>query len=66
MRICFRSYTDINASVDMSGVNASILPEQFMTLISNEEINEMFYSSDGVKQLQAAFLMSVKHNKVCL
>ena len=50
----------------MSGVNASILPEQFMTLISNEEINEMFYSSDGVKQLQAAFLMSVKHNKVCL
>lgn len=46
------------------GGNASMLPEQFATLISNEEINEMFYSSNGVKQLQAAFLLSVRNNKV--
>ena len=40
-----------------------MVPEQFTTLIGNDEINEMFYSSDGIKQLQAAFIMSIRHNK---
>ncbi|OXU23558.1 hypothetical protein TSAR_013208 [Trichomalopsis sarcophagae] len=57
-----QSYSDVNASMDYGG-NISMMPEQFVTLISNEEINEMFYSSDGVKQLQAAFLLSVRQNK---
>ena len=63
MNIFCRSYSEVNASVDY-GANLSLMPENFMTLISNEEINEMFYSSDGVKQLQAAFLLSVRQNKV--
>ncbi|KAL7299771.1 hypothetical protein TKK_0007518 [Trichogramma kaykai] len=59
-----QSYADVNASVDLNGTsNMSILPEQFVTLISNEEINEMLYCTDGGKQLQAAFLLSVRNNK---
>lgn len=52
-------------SMDYQG-NSSMMQENFITLISNEEINEMFYSSDNVKQLQAAFLLSVRQNKVDL
>lgn len=52
--------------MDYGQNNGSMMPEHFMTLITNEEINEMFYSSDAVKQLQAAFLMSVRQNKVYL
>ncbi|KAJ8683493.1 hypothetical protein QAD02_019285 [Eretmocerus hayati] len=57
-----QSYSDVNASVDQGG-NISMTPDQFTALISNEEINEMFYNSDSVKQIQAAFLLNVRGNK---
>ncbi|XP_014219795.1 nuclear pore complex protein Nup133 [Copidosoma floridanum] len=58
-----QSYSDANLSVDAHASNLSLMPEQFMSLLNNEEIREMFYSSDNVKQLQAAFLLSVRQNK---
>ena len=60
-----RSSSDINLSMDYGG-NTNMMPEHFVTLISNEEINEMFRTADGVKQLQAAFLLSVRGNKVSM
>ncbi|XP_053999157.1 nuclear pore complex protein Nup133 [Hylaeus anthracinus] len=35
----------------------------FTSLISNEEVQNMFYSSDGATQLRAAFLLSLRQNK---
>jgi hypothetical protein len=61
----FRSYSDMNLSTDYTE-SINQIPDHFITLISNDEIKEMFHSSDGVRQLQAAFLLSVRQNKVYL
>ncbi|XP_058801780.1 nuclear pore complex protein Nup133 isoform X2 [Phymastichus coffea] len=58
-----QSYSDVNLSMDYGQSNGSMMQEHFTTLITNEEINNMFYSSDAVKQLQAAFLLSIRQNK---
>lgn len=46
-----------------SGSMSMLMPDHFTSLLNNDEIRDMFYSSDKVKQLQAAFLLSVKQNK---
>lgn len=38
--------------------------QNFSTLISNEELQDMYYSSDGATQLRTAFLLSLRQNKV--
>lgn len=54
------SYTELNNSMDYQ--NGSFA-DNFTATISNEKIREMYYSSDGVEQLKAAFLFSLKQNK---
>lgn len=38
--------------------------QNFSTLISNEELQDMYYSHDGATQLRTAFLLSLRQNKV--
>lgn len=38
--------------------------QNFSALISNDELQDMYYSSDGTTQLRAAFLLSLRQNKV--
>ncbi|XP_043261312.1 nuclear pore complex protein Nup133 isoform X2 [Colletes gigas] len=53
------TFPDTNASTDYTYQNA----QNFTSLISNEEVQDMFYSSDGATQLRAAFLLSLRQNK---
>lgn len=41
----------------------SLTAQNFTSLISNEEVQDMFYSSDNAMQLRAAFLLSLRQNK---
>ncbi|KAH0548930.1 nuclear pore complex protein Nup133 [Cotesia glomerata] len=51
------SYADLsNTSVDSPGENLE-------TMYSNDKIREMYYTSDGVEQLKAAFLFHLRQNK---
>nr|XP_033334871.1 nuclear pore complex protein Nup133 [Megalopta genalis]XP_033334872.1 nuclear pore complex protein Nup133 [Megalopta genalis]XP_033334873.1 nuclear pore complex protein Nup133 [Megalopta genalis] len=57
------SYVDTNASTDYSH-RFTVAAQNFSSLISNEEVQDMFYSSDSATQLRAAFLLSLRQNKV--
>ncbi|XP_078046274.1 nuclear pore complex protein Nup133 [Augochlora pura] len=57
------SYADTNASTDYSH-RLTVAAQNFSSLISNEEVQDMFYSSDSATQLRAAFLLSLRQNKV--
>lgn len=59
----YRSYVDTNMSTDYS-YRPSLAAQTFTSLISNEEVQDMFYSSDSATQLRAAFLLSLRQNKV--
>ncbi|XP_015437320.1 PREDICTED: nuclear pore complex protein Nup133 [Dufourea novaeangliae] len=54
--------TSINADYSIS-YRANSVAQTFTSLISNDEIQDMFYSSDGATQLRAAFLLSLRQNK---
>ncbi|XP_043529238.1 nuclear pore complex protein Nup133 [Frieseomelitta varia] len=57
------SYTDnVTANVDYT-YRPSSAAQNFTSLISNEEIQNMYYSSDSVTQLRAAFLFSLRQNE---
>ena len=56
------SYVDTNMSTDYS-YRPSLAAQTFTSLISNEEVQDMFYSSDSATQLRAAFLLSLRQNK---
>ncbi|OAD54862.1 hypothetical protein WN48_06062 [Eufriesea mexicana] len=58
------SYTDnVNTNTDYNCRSSSVA-QNFTSLISNEEVQDMFYSSDNATQLRAAFLLSLRQNKV--
>ena len=63
--LIYRSYLDTTPNVDYS-FNMSRNQDNFSMLISNDDIREMHLSSDGAMQLRAAFLMSLKQNRVQL
>ena len=44
--------------------NISWIPDNFSSQITNEDLNLMFHSPDGATQLRAAFVLSLKQNKV--
>ncbi|KAG6799905.1 nuclear pore complex protein [Apis mellifera caucasica] len=54
------SYTD-NTNADYNYRSNST--QNFTSLISNEEVQDMFYSSDNCTQLRAAFLLSLRQNR---
>ncbi|KYM94728.1 hypothetical protein ALC62_14709 [Cyphomyrmex costatus] len=55
-------YTDTTMSMDYTyKVNQTV--QNFSTLISNDELQDMYCSSDTVTQLRAAFLLSLRQNK---
>ncbi|CAL7941715.1 unnamed protein product [Xylocopa violacea] len=56
------STDNVNTNVDYS-YRPSLTVQNFTSLISNEEIQDMFYSSDSAMQLRAAFLLSLRQNK---
>ncbi|KAG7207192.1 hypothetical protein KM043_008877 [Ampulex compressa] len=56
------SYTEANTVTDYS-YKSNIGTQSFSALISNDELQDMFYSSDGATQLRAAFLLSLRQNK---
>ncbi|KAI4497473.1 hypothetical protein M0802_007484 [Mischocyttarus mexicanus] len=56
------NYTDTNATLDYSYKNDQTT-HNFSVLTSNDELQDMFYSSDGATQLRAAFLLSLRQNK---
>ncbi|XP_076632615.1 nuclear pore complex protein Nup133 isoform X2 [Colletes latitarsis] len=53
------TFPDTNASTDYTYQSA----QNFTSLISNEEVQDMFYSSDEATRLRAAFLLSLRQNK---
>ncbi|XP_034193341.1 nuclear pore complex protein Nup133 [Osmia lignaria lignaria] len=57
------SYADnINTSTDYNyRINSTA--QNFTSLISNEEVQDMYYSSDSTTQLRATFLLSLRQNK---
>ncbi|KAL2713004.1 nuclear pore complex protein Nup133 [Vespula squamosa] len=57
------NYTDINATIDYNYKNDQTA-HNFSLLTSNDELQDMFYSSDGATQLRAAFLLSLRQNKL--
>lgn len=59
----YRSYVDTNVSADYS-YRPSLATQNFTSLVSNEEVQDMYYSSDAATQLRAAFLLSLRLNKV--
>lgn len=54
---------DTNMSMDYN-YKTNQLAQNFSTLISNDKLQDMYCSSDGAKQLRAAFLLSLRQNKV--
>lgn len=60
----FRSYTDNANTVSEYNSRSSLAPQNFTSLISNEEVQDMFHSSDNATQLRAAFLLSLRQIKV--
>ncbi|XP_076243006.1 nuclear pore complex protein Nup133 [Calliopsis andreniformis] len=56
------SYVDTNVSTDYS-YRPSLALQNFTSLVTNEEVQDMFYSSDAATQLRAAFLLSLRQNK---
>ena len=56
---------NVTANVDYT-YRPSSTAQNFTSLISNEEIQNMYYSSDSVTQLRAAFLFSLRQNEVSL
>ncbi|XP_076290954.1 nuclear pore complex protein Nup133 isoform X3 [Lasioglossum baleicum] len=56
------SYVDANVSTEYSH-RPTTAAQNFTSLISNEEVQDMFYSSDSATQLRAAFLLSLRQNK---
>lgn len=55
-------YTDTTISMDYS-YKVNQTAQNFSTLISNDELQDMYSSSDAVRQLRAAFLLSLRKNK---
>ncbi|EFN82872.1 nuclear pore complex protein Nup133 isoform X2 [Harpegnathos saltator] len=55
-------YAEANMSMDYS-YKTNQTAQNFSTLISNEELQDMYYSSDGATQLRTAFLLSLRQNK---
>ncbi|KAK0083764.1 hypothetical protein PV325_008252 [Microctonus aethiopoides] len=53
--------TEANNSMDYS-LNGSFA-DNLTTMISNDKIREMYYTADGIEQLKAAFLFSLRQNK---
>lgn len=61
------SYADASTTMSMDysyKVNQTHTAQNFSTLISNEELQDMYCSSDATAQLRAAFLLSLRQNKV--
>ncbi|KYN19289.1 hypothetical protein ALC57_08466 [Trachymyrmex cornetzi] len=56
-------YTDTTMSMDYT-YKVNQTAQNFSTLISNDELQDMYCSSDTVTQLRAAFLLSLRQNKV--
>ncbi|XP_050469604.1 nuclear pore complex protein Nup133 [Bombus huntii] len=57
------SYADnVNTSVDYN-YRPSSAAQNFNSLISNEEVQDMYYSSDCATQLRAAFLLSLRQSE---
>ncbi|XP_012274831.1 nuclear pore complex protein Nup133 [Orussus abietinus] len=57
------SYSDVNASVECANNTSTFALENFFTVISNDDLKNMYYSSDTLAQLRAAFLLSLRQNK---
>ncbi|XP_066593314.1 nuclear pore complex protein Nup133 [Prorops nasuta] len=57
------SYSDVNASMDYSQ-NATLTIDNFSSLISNEELQNMSHSKESIAQLRAAFMFSLRQNKM--
>ncbi|KYQ46946.1 hypothetical protein ALC60_14035 [Trachymyrmex zeteki] len=55
-------YTDTTMSMDYT-YKVNQTAQNFSTLISNDELQDMYCSSDTVTQLRAAFLLSLRQNK---
>ncbi|CAK9828636.1 Nuclear pore complex protein Nup133 [Anthophora retusa] len=53
---------NVNASMDCN-YRLNLTAQHFTSFISNEEVQDMFYSSDSATQLRAAFLFSLRQNK---
>ncbi|XP_076223493.1 nuclear pore complex protein Nup133 [Nomia melanderi] len=56
------NYVDTTTSSDYN-YRPNVATQNFTSLISNEEVQDMFYSSDSATQLRAAFLLSLRQNK---
>lgn len=59
----FSTYSETNISLDYGANSYSFGGENFASNVRNEDLREMTFSSDGVSQLSAAFLFSLKQNK---
>ncbi|XP_046481627.1 nuclear pore complex protein Nup133 isoform X1 [Neodiprion pinetum] len=57
------SYSDANFSLDYGGNNSTFGAENFAAQLSNNDLQEMTFTSDGATQLSAAFLLSLRQNK---
>ncbi|XP_036140660.1 nuclear pore complex protein Nup133 isoform X2 [Monomorium pharaonis] len=55
-------YTDTTMSMDYT-YKMNHTAQNFSTLISNDELQDMYCSSDAATQLRAAFLLSLRQNK---
>ncbi|XP_012233561.2 nuclear pore complex protein Nup133 [Linepithema humile] len=55
-------YTDTTMSMDYT-YKVNQTAQNFSTLISNDELQDMYCSSDMIMQLRAAFLLSLRQNK---
>ncbi|KAL6440868.1 hypothetical protein ACFW04_003354 [Cataglyphis niger] len=59
----FNAYTDTTASMDYT-CKINQTAQNFSTLICNDELQDMYCSSDAATQLRAAFLLSLRQNKM--
>lgn len=56
-------FADTSISTDYTH-RPNLTTQNFTSLISNEEVQDMFYSSDAATQFRAAFLLSLHQNKI--
>lgn len=59
----FRSCLAAGNGMDNT-LNNSTITENFTSAVSDEKLQDMYYSSDAVQQLSAAFLLSLRRNRV--
>ncbi|XP_034943346.1 nuclear pore complex protein Nup133 [Chelonus insularis] len=55
------SYAEVNSTMEV--IPNDNFSDNLTMTISNDRIREMYYSADGIEQLKAAFLLSLKDNR---